>query len=213
MLFYKMTFTCDLAEEKHENPAADKRFRQEESFSRRREESYICRCNEKLYDALGSSSKFCFITGYGPGGDCVTAVFSVKEQEEVSYFSAALRETLRLPEEVGMEVQEITVLEACKYYVNKTGRRITFEYTVIHGTNDLDEDVNELVRICGMMQSHVNVIPVNSAGRGNFAATRKDAETFASKLNAKGVNATVRRTLGDDISAACGQLRRETQNL
>ena len=105
------------------------------------------------------------------------------------------------------------VLEACKYYVNKTGRRITFEYTVIHGTNDLDEDVNELVRICGMMQSHVNVIPVNSAGRGNFAATRKDAETFASKLNAKGVNATVRRTLGDDISAACGQLRRETQNL
>ena len=115
MLFYKMTFTCDLAEEKHENPAADKRFRQEESFSRRREESYICRCNEKLYDALGSSSKFCFITGYGPGGDCVTAVFSVKEQEEVSYYSAVLRETLRLPEEVGMEVQEITVFEACKY--------------------------------------------------------------------------------------------------
>ncbi|MBQ8994980.1 MAG: 23S rRNA (adenine(2503)-C(2))-methyltransferase RlmN [Oscillospiraceae bacterium] len=105
------------------------------------------------------------------------------------------------------------VLEACKYYVNETGRRITFEYTVIHGTNDMDEDVNELVRIAGMMQSHVNVIPVNSAGRGNFSATRKDAEVFASKLNARGVNATVRRTLGEDISAACGQLRRETQQL
>ena len=105
------------------------------------------------------------------------------------------------------------VLEACKYYVEKTGRRITFEYTVIHGTNDLDEDVNELAKIAGMMQSHVNVIPVNSAGRGDFAATRKDAEVFASKLIAKGVNATVRRTLGNDISAACGQLRRETQQL
>ena len=105
------------------------------------------------------------------------------------------------------------VLEACKYYVEKTGRRITFEYTVIHGTNDLDEDAAELAKIAGMMQSHVNVIPVNSAGRGDFAATRKDAEAFARKLTAKGVNATVRRTLGDDISAACGQLRRETQQL
>ena len=105
------------------------------------------------------------------------------------------------------------VLEACKYYVNTTGRRITFEYTVIHGTNDLDEDVSELAKIAGMMQSHVNVIPVNSAGRGDFAATRKDADVFAAKLIAKGVNATVRRTLGNDISAACGQLRRETQQL
>ena len=105
------------------------------------------------------------------------------------------------------------VLEACKYYVETTGRRITFEYTVIHGTNDLDEDVAELAKIAGMMQSHVNVIPVNSAGRGDFAATRKDAEIFASKLTARGVNATVRRTLENDISAACGQLRRETQQL
>lgn len=103
-------------------------------------------------------------------------------------------------------------LQACKYYVETTGRRVTFEYTVIHGENDSPADAEELARICSMMQSHVNVIPVNSAGRGNFSASRKDAETFAKRLTDKGVNATVRRTLGDDISAACGQLRREVQN-
>ena len=57
------------------------------------------------------------------------------------------------------------------------------------------------------------MIPVNAAGRGNFSASRKDAEVFARKLADRGVNATVRRTLGNDISAACGQLRREVQNL
>jgi 23S rRNA (adenine2503-C2)-methyltransferase len=103
-------------------------------------------------------------------------------------------------------------LQACKDYVETTGRRVTFEYTVIHGENDSPADAEELARICSMMQSHVNVIPVNSAGRGNFSASRKDAETFAKRLTDKGVNATVRRTLGDDISAACGQLRREVQN-
>jgi 23S rRNA (adenine2503-C2)-methyltransferase len=103
------------------------------------------------------------------------------------------------------------VLEACRYYVKTTGRRITFEYTVIHGTNDGEEDARELARITSGLQSHVNVIPVNSAGRGDFAATRKQCEAFASRLRELGVNATVRRTLGSDISAACGQLRREQQ--
>ena len=104
-------------------------------------------------------------------------------------------------------------LEACRYYVESTGRRITFEYTVIHGVNDTEEDAEELAKICSRMLSHVNVIPVNAAGRGNFSASRKDAEVFARKLADRGVNATVRRTLGNDISAACGQLRREVQNL
>ncbi len=104
------------------------------------------------------------------------------------------------------------VLEACRYYVKTTGRRVSFEYTVIHGSNDRREDAEELARITSGLQSHVNVIPVNSTGRGDFAATRKQCEEFAALLCSMGVNATVRRTLGSDISAACGQLRREHQD-
>lgn len=103
------------------------------------------------------------------------------------------------------------VLEACRYFVRTTGRRISFEYTVIHGDNDSEEDAQRVAEITRGMQSHVNVIPVNPTDRGDFSATRKQAEVFASRLCELGVNATVRRTLGTDISAACGQLRREQQ--
>ncbi|MBQ9958918.1 MAG: 23S rRNA (adenine(2503)-C(2))-methyltransferase RlmN [Oscillospiraceae bacterium] len=103
------------------------------------------------------------------------------------------------------------VMEACRYFAKTTGRRISFEYTVIHDFNDGEQDARQLAALLRGLQSHVNVIPVNAAGRGNFNATRRNAEDFAAMLQRLGVNATVRRTLGDDISAACGQLRRETQ--
>ncbi len=102
------------------------------------------------------------------------------------------------------------LMEACRQYVSVTGRRISFEYTVIHGFNDTQEDAERLSELVRGFQSHVNVIPVNEAGRGDFHATRRQAEAFAEKLVSMGVNATVRRTLGNDISAACGQLRRDT---
>ena len=102
------------------------------------------------------------------------------------------------------------LIEACRDYVKVTGRRVSFEYTVIHGFNDSDEDAEKLVSLVRGFQSHINVIPVNDAGRGDFSATRKQAEAFAEKLVSLGANATVRRTLGSDISAACGQLRRDT---
>ena len=102
------------------------------------------------------------------------------------------------------------LIDACRHYVAVTGRRVSFEYTVIHGFNDSDEDAARLAELVRGFQSHVNVIPVNEAGRGDFQATRKQAESFAEKLTDRGVNATVRRTLGNDISAACGQLRRDT---
>ena len=102
------------------------------------------------------------------------------------------------------------LMEACRSYVKTTGRRVSFEYTVIHGFNDGDEDAEKLASLVRGFQTHVNVIPVNEAGRGDFSATRKQAEIFAGKLTSLGVNATVRRTLGNDISAACGQLRRDT---
>lgn len=104
------------------------------------------------------------------------------------------------------------LMPACRRYVEITGRRISFEYTVIHGFNDGDDDADKLSELVRGFQSHVNVIPVNEAGRGDFRATRKQAENFAEKLTSRGVNATVRRTLGNDISAACGQLRRDTIN-
>ena len=103
------------------------------------------------------------------------------------------------------------VVAACRDYVKTTGRRVSFEYTLIHGFNDSDEDAEKLASLMHGFQSHVNVIPVNSAGRGNFEATRAEANGFAAKLTRLGVNATVRRTLGDDISAACGQLRRDVE--
>lgn len=102
------------------------------------------------------------------------------------------------------------LVAACRKYVSVTGRRVSFEYTVIHGFNDTEEDADRLTELVKGFQSHVNVIPVNDAGRGDFRATRKQAESFAGMLISRGVNATVRRTLGNDISAACGQLRRDT---
>ena len=102
------------------------------------------------------------------------------------------------------------LIDTCRQYVALTGRRVSFEYTVIHGFNDSEEDADRLTQLVRGFQSHVNIIPVNDAGRGISQATRKQAESFADKLTARGVNATVRRTLGNDISAACGQLRRDT---
>lgn len=103
------------------------------------------------------------------------------------------------------------LMQACRRYFNATGRRISFEYAVIEGTNDADTDADNLAKLISGMGAHVNLIPVNPVVETNFRATRAGAEAFRDKLERRGVNATVRRTLGVDISAACGQLRRETE--
>ncbi|MEA4911327.1 MAG: 23S rRNA (adenine(2503)-C(2))-methyltransferase RlmN [Oscillospiraceae bacterium] len=103
------------------------------------------------------------------------------------------------------------VMAACRRYQTATGRRISFEYAVIHGKNDFDDDARGLAHLIAGMGAHVNLIPVNPIRETDFRASRADAEAFRKKLEALRVNATVRRTLGADISAACGQLRRETQ--
>ena len=69
------------------------------------------------------------------------------------------------------------LMRACRDYVKTTGRRVSFEYTVIHGFNDGDEDAEKLASLVRGFQTHVNVIPVNEAGRGDFSATRKQATT------------------------------------
>ena len=107
------------------------------------------------------------------------------------------------------ELQE--VLEACDYYFEKTGRRITFEYSLVHGVNDTPEDAKELMGILKDRNCHLNLIPVNPIKERNYEKPdKKSAENFKNKLEKNGINVTIRREMGRDIDGACGQLRRKT---
>ena len=102
------------------------------------------------------------------------------------------------------------VLEACRYYFKETGRRITFEYSLVAGVNDSDENARELAKRLEGTQSHVNLIPVNTVeGTGYLKSNIKRQQAFINILAAKNIGATVRRTLGSDINASCGQLKRK----
>jgi 23S rRNA (adenine2503-C2)-methyltransferase len=100
------------------------------------------------------------------------------------------------------------LLKACWYYLHKTGRRLTFEYALIGGKNDQDEQAHELGKILKEMNCLVNLIPVNYVPERNFVRTPK-SQIFKFKkiLESYGVNTTIRREQGHDIDAACGQLR------
>ena len=103
------------------------------------------------------------------------------------------------------------VLEACDYYFEKTGRRITFEYSLVHGVNDTPEDAKELMGILKDRNCHLNLIPVNPIKERNCEKPdKKSAENFKNKLEKNGINVTIRREMGSDIDGACGQLRRKT---
>lgn len=102
-----------------------------------------------------------------------------------------------------------SLLQACRHYADVTHRRISFEYALIQGVNDSEQCARELVsRLRGML-CHVNLIPVNQVNERSYRASDKAfIYNFQKILTDSGVNATVRRTLGADINAACGQLRR-----
>ena len=104
------------------------------------------------------------------------------------------------------------LLTACADYFSATGRRISFEYTLVSGKNDTEADSRELVAVlkkyCGQMPLHVNLIPVNNVTeRGFVPSDRARVDAFQKTLTDSRVNATVRRKLGSDIDASCGQLR------
>ncbi len=100
------------------------------------------------------------------------------------------------------------LIKACRYYSEKTGRRITFEYTLIHGVNDFENNALALAKQLKGMLCHVNLIPVNSVeGTGFSAGSAESIERFRGIIEKNGISATVRREMGSDISAACGQLR------
>lgn len=101
------------------------------------------------------------------------------------------------------------VLQACNYYANQTGRRVTFEYALIEGQNDSEEDAKQLGNLLKGMLCHVNLIPVNPIEERTYkATTMRNAEAFVKTLKTYHIEATIRRKLGQDIDAACGQLRR-----
>ncbi|MCL2164272.1 MAG: 23S rRNA (adenine(2503)-C(2))-methyltransferase RlmN [Oscillospiraceae bacterium] len=101
------------------------------------------------------------------------------------------------------------LIEACGLYAKKTGRRVTFEYALIDGVNDSEWHAAELVRKLKGMLCHVNLLPVNSIeGFGHKPPERIKIDRFEAILRGGGINATVRRVLGADIKAACGQLRK-----
>ena len=100
------------------------------------------------------------------------------------------------------------LLKACRYYIEQTGRRISFEYTLIRGVNDNEAEARELLKLIKGLLCHVNLIPVNEVKESGFSASDRNAvEKFRAVLEKGGISATVRREMGADISAACGQLR------
>ncbi len=102
-----------------------------------------------------------------------------------------------------------TLLDACRYYTEKTNRRITFEYSLIKGVNDSADNAKELAAKLKGMLCHVNLIPVNDVKERNYVKSGvKTIEDFAAILSGRGIETTIRRELGSDINAACGQLRK-----
>lgn len=102
------------------------------------------------------------------------------------------------------------VINACKDYIKKTNRRITFEYALVDGVNDSHEDAIHLARLLKGMLCHVNLIPINKIKDGKYEkSSTEKILAFRDTLNDRGIVATVRRELGSDISAACGQLVRD----
>ena len=102
------------------------------------------------------------------------------------------------------------LMPACREYQKITGRRISFEYSMVKGVNDSPQTARELAALIRGMSAHVNLIPINPVDGSPYSASdAANVERFRELLERMGVNATVRRRLGTDISAACGQLRQE----
>ena len=105
------------------------------------------------------------------------------------------------------------LIPACRRYQKETGRRISFEYSMVRGVNDSSEMAQKLANLIKGMGAHVNLIPINPVDGSPYSATdAANVRRFQQKLESLGVNATVRRRLGSEISAACGQLRRDEMN-
>ena len=107
------------------------------------------------------------------------------------------------------EVYVAQLMDACRRYHQKTGRRISFEYAMIDGVNDSPEQAKQLAALMKGVGGHVNLIPLNPVKERGFSATPPErVRAFMKALEESGVNVTLRRRLGGDVDASCGQLRR-----
>lgn len=110
------------------------------------------------------------------------------------------------------DVYKITdLMEACRYYIDKTNKRVSFEYALAKDNNDNIADAKKLIHLLRGMLCHVNLIPINKIENGNYSkSSNENIIKFRDYLNEHGIVATIRRELGSDIDAACGQLRRKS---
>ena len=114
-----------------------------------------------------------------------------------------------MPVNKAFKINEL--LNACEEYFIKTKRRISFEYSLIGGVNDSEENARELAKLILPLKAHINLIPVNKVEESGFKkGSQSEINRFLNLLTKQGVNATIRRELGSDISASCGQLRKKT---
>ena len=101
------------------------------------------------------------------------------------------------------------LMDACAYYFDCTGRRLTFEYSLVGGVNDTEEDARGLIALARPLNCHINLIPVNPIKERDYVQSTKDrVEAFKNRLEKGHIQVTVRREMGRDIDGACGQLRR-----
>jgi 23S rRNA (adenine2503-C2)-methyltransferase len=101
------------------------------------------------------------------------------------------------------------IMDACRYYFDQTGRRLTFEYSLVQGVNDSEECAVQLSHLLKGMNALVNLIPVNPIKEREYRQSERSAiVAFKNKLEKYGINVTIRREMGRDIDGACGQLRK-----
>ena len=113
-----------------------------------------------------------------------------------------------MPVNNAYNIQEL--IKACKYYISKTNKRISFEYALAKDNNDNQKAADELIALLQGMLCHVNLIPINKIENGKYIkSSNENIIKFRDYLNSKGITATIRRELGSDIEAACGQSRRK----
>lgn len=144
----------------------------------------------------------------------VPKIYELAEEELPITLSISLHSPFNQDRKKMMPIGKVysidEIIKACHYYFKKTNRRITFEYTLIKNKNDRKEDLEELSRILKGLNCHINLIPLNPIKE--YKENKADNEVvtnFKTELEKRGINATIRREMGSDINAACGQLRRD----
>jgi 23S rRNA (adenine2503-C2)-methyltransferase len=144
----------------------------------------------------------------------VPKIYELAEEDMQCTLSISLHATTDEKRDEMMPINKTynikSLMEACKYYIQKTNKRISFEYALAKENNDNLEDAKRLVKLLKGMLCHVNLIPINKIDNGNYVkSSNENILKFRDYLNENGVVATVRRELGADIDAACGQLRKK----